>query len=92
MDSPFGDQEIKLPAGAAVVYPASTLHRVAPVTRGERLAAVTWVQSHVRDPAKREILYDLHRMREKLAKLHPDEEEADLAFKTYANLLRMWSD
>ena len=92
VNSPFGDQEIKLPAGAAVVYPASTLHRVAPVTRGERLAAVTWVQSHVRDPAKREILYDLHRMREKLAKLHPDEEEADLAFKTYANLLRMWSE
>ncbi len=92
MNSPFGEQEIKLPPGAAVVYPSSTLHRVAPVTRGERLAAVTWVQSHVRDPAKREILYDLHRMREKLAKLRPDEEEADLAFKTYANLLRMWSE
>ncbi len=92
MHSPYGEQEIKLPAGAAVVYPSSTLHRVAPVTRGERLAAVTWLQSYVRDPAKREILYDLHRMREKLAKLHPDEEEADLAFKTYANLLRMWSD
>ena len=92
MNSPFGEQEIKLPAGAAVVYPSSTLHQVAPVTRGERLAAVTWVQSHVRDPAKREILYDLHRMREKLAKLRPDEEEADLAFKTYANLLRMWSE
>jgi PKHD-type hydroxylase len=92
MNSPFGRQEIKLPAGHAVVYPASTLHQVAPVTRGERLAAVTWVRSQVRDPARREILYDICRMREKLAKLHPDDEEADLAFKTHANLLRMWSE
>jgi PKHD-type hydroxylase len=92
MNSPYGAQEIKLPAGCAVVYPSSTLHQVAPVTRGERLAAVTWVQSHVRDPARREILYDLYRMREKLAKLHPDEEETDLAFRTHANLLRMWSE
>ncbi len=92
MSSPFGRQEIKLPAGHAVVYPASTLHQVAPVTRGERLAAVTWVRSHVRDPARREILYDISRMRENLAKLHPDGEEADLAFKTHANLLRMWSE
>jgi PKHD-type hydroxylase len=92
MNSSFGKQEIKLPAGAAVVYPSSTLHRVAPVTRGERLAAVTWVQSHVRDPAKREILSDLRSMRDKLVKLRPEEEEADLAFKTYSNLLRMWSE
>lgn len=92
MNSPYGEQEIKLPAGHAVVYPSSTLHQVAPVTRGERLAAVTWVQSRVRDPARREILYDVYRMRETLAKLHPDGEEADLAFKTHANLLRMWSE
>ncbi len=92
MHSPFGEQEVKLPAGAAVVYPSSTLHRVAPVTRGERLAAVTWLQSYVRDPAKREILYDVYQMREKLAEQHPDDQEADLAFKTYANLLRMWSE
>ncbi len=92
MNSPYGEQEIKLPAGAAVVYPSSTLHRVAPVTRGERLVAVTWVQSYVRDPVRREILYDVYRMRETLAKLHPEGEEADLAFKTHANLLRMWSE
>ncbi len=92
MNSPYGTQEIKLPAGHAVVYPASTLHQVAPVTRGERLAAVTWVRSQVRDPARREILFDICRMREALAKLHPDGAEADLAFKTHANLLRMWSE
>jgi len=56
------------------------------------LAAVIWVQSYARDPAKQEILHDVYRMREKLAKLHPDDEEADLAFKTTANLLRMGSE
>jgi len=92
MASPFGDQEIKLPAGSAVIYPSSTLHQVAPVTRGERLAAVTWAQSQVRDAARRELLYDVFQMREKLAKSDPDSAETDLAFKTYSNLLRMWAD
>ena len=92
MHSPFGEREVKPLAGAAVVYPSSTLHRVAPVTRGERLAAVIWVQSYVRDPAKQEILHDVYRMREKLAKLHPDDEEVDLAFKTTANLPHMRSE
>lgn len=92
MVSPFGPQEVKLPAGSAVVYPSSTLHRVKPVTEGERLAAVTWVQSFVADPAKREILTDIDRMRRRLGDLDPDGEETDLAFKTYANLLRLWSD
>ncbi len=46
----------------------------------------------MRDPAKQEILHDVYRMREKLAKLHPDDEEADLAFKTYANLLQLGSE
>lgn len=92
IESPYGPQEIKLPAGSAVIYPSSTLHRVAEVTRGERLAAVTWVQSYLRDPARRELLYDLHRIRTRLAALDPDSEETDLAYKTYANLLRLWSE
>ena len=50
------------------------------------------MQSYVRDPARREILHDLYQVREKLAKLHPDDEEADLAFKTTANLPRMGSE
>ncbi len=62
------------------------------MSHGERLAAVTWVQSHVRDPARCEILYDVYRMRETLAKLDPDGEAADLGFKTHANLLRRWSE
>ena len=92
MASPYGPQEVKLLAGCAVVYPSSTLHRVKPVTEGTRLATVTWVQSYVADPARREILYDIDRMRRRLSDLDPDGAETDLAFKAHANLLRMWSD
>jgi PKHD-type hydroxylase len=90
VDAPFGRQAVKLPAGDAVVYPASSVHRVAEVTRGERLAVVTWAQSMVRDPARREILYDLDAVRRLLANKLADAPETDLAFKAYANLMRMW--
>ena len=90
MHSPFGIEQVKYPAGSAVVYPSSTLHRVLPVTRGERLAAVTWVQSKIRDAARRELLADLDRVRRRLSEATPDAGETDLAFKIYANLLRMW--
>jgi PKHD-type hydroxylase len=92
IESPFGPQSIKLPAGCAVYYPSSTLHRVEPVTKGERLVAVTWLQSYIRDVAQREILCDLDTIRRKLHTTDPKGTEADLAFKTYANLLRRWSD
>ena len=62
------------------------------MSRGERLAAVTWVQSYVRNAQKREILYDLYRIREKMGDRDPDAREFALANKTYANLLRMWSE
>ena len=92
IQSAFGAQQVKLPAGAAVVYPSSTLHQVLPVTRGERLAAVTWVESKVRDPNRREILADIDRIRRKLHADDASSPEADAAFKTYANLLRMWME
>jgi PKHD-type hydroxylase len=90
--TPFGDQTVKLPAGDAVLYPASSLHQVAPVTRGERLVAVTWVQSLVRDPARRELLYGLNQAREKLLRTSPDAPETAQVNTAYVNLLRMWSD
>ena len=90
IQSPFGTQQVKLPAGAAVVYPSSTLHQVLPVTEGERLAAVTWAKSKVRDSAQREILADLDKVRRRLHAIDPESEEADLAFKSHANILRMW--
>jgi PKHD-type hydroxylase len=88
----FGDRDVKLPAGDAIMYPASSLHRVAPVTRGERLVAVTWVQSLVRDATKRELLYELNLAREKLLRTLPDAEETARVNTTYVNLVRMWAE
>lgn len=89
-DTAAGEQRFKLPAGCAVVYPASTLHRVEPVTRGERLAAIGWVQSLVRDPAQRELLFDLETARRGLFARDGKTAEFDLLSKSVANLLRMW--
>ncbi len=92
MRTPFGDRQVKLPAGDAVIYPSSSLHQVAEVTRGERLVALTWVQSYVRDPAQRELLYELNQAREVLLKEAPSAEHTALVDRSYANLVRMWSD
>lgn len=88
----FGSQPVKLPAGDGVLYPAGSIHQVNPVTRGERLVAVTWVQSLVRDPAQRELLYGLNQAREKLLQSAPDAAETAQVNAAYMNLIRMWSD
>lgn len=88
----FGDQSVKLPAGDAVLYPAGSLHRVDPVTHGERVVAITWAQSLVRDPARRELLYGLGAAREKLLEGAPDATETAQVDAAYLNLIRMWSD
>ncbi|MEA3277871.1 MAG: Fe2+-dependent dioxygenase [Pseudomonadota bacterium] len=88
----FGEKRVKLPAGDAVVYPSSSLHHVAPVTRGERLVALAWIQSYVRDPARRELLYELNLAREKLLNEAPEEETTGYLDRSYANLLRMWAE
>lgn len=87
MDLPSGQEEIKLDAGEAVVYPASTLHHVARVTRGVRLAAVTWVQSAVSDERIRAILHDIGRYsRENNCQC--DGPLRHLLTRSYQNLLR----
>lgn len=88
----FGEQKIKLAAGSAVVYPSSSLHHVAEVTGGTRLVAVTWAQSMIRDPAKRELLYTLNQARESLLKSRPDDIETKQIDISYVNLFRMWSE
>lgn len=88
----FGEQMIKMPAGDAVLYPSSTLHRVAEVTRGERLVAVTWLQSLVRDPAQRELLHELNTVRERVLAANAESDDAKLINKTYVNLVRMWGE
>ena len=90
--TPFGEQRIKLPAGDAVVYPSSSLHRVAPVTGGRRVVALTWIQSYVRDAAQRELLYEMNLARERLLKEAPDDPMTGYVDRSYANLLRMWAD
>lgn len=88
----FGEKRVKLPAGRAVIYPSASLHHVAEVTKGERLVALAWIQSYVRDPAQRELLYELDQAREHLLATAPDTESTGLVDKSYANLLRMWGD
>lgn len=92
MQTPLGEQRIKGDAGDAVIYPSSTWHKVEEVTQGERLVAVTWAQSMVRDPAKRELLYQLALAREGVMEKLPQSEETANVSTAYANLLRMWSD
>jgi PKHD-type hydroxylase len=91
IESSQGEQGYKLPAGSMIVYPSTTLHRVEPVTAGRRMAAVTWVQSLVRDSAQREILFDLDTARQILFQKSAKTSEFDLISKSYANLLRQWA-
>jgi PKHD-type hydroxylase len=92
MRTPFGTQSVKLNAGDAVIYPSSSVHQVAPVTSGERLVALTWIQSFVRDAARRELLYELDQAREHLLGTEPGAETTKYLDRSYANLLRMWAD
>jgi PKHD-type hydroxylase len=92
IDTTHGEDAIKLPAGSLVIYPSSTLHRVGPVTRGERVAAVGWVRSFIRDPARRELLFDLETARRCLFDREGKTAEGDLLAKCAANLVRLWCD
>jgi PKHD-type hydroxylase len=88
----FGNRQVKLSAGDAVIYPSSSLHRVEEVTRGQRTVALTWIQSYVRDPARRELLYELNLAREYLLREAPGTEHTGQVDRSYANLVRMWSE
>lgn len=92
IDSASGTDSIKLPAGSLFIYPSTTLHQVAEVTRGERLALVGWVRSLVRDAAKRELLADLETARHAIFEQNGKTSEFDLLSKSCANLLRMWCE
>jgi PKHD-type hydroxylase len=87
-----GEEAFKLEAGAMVLYPSSTLHRVEPVTQGVRLVAVAWVQSLVKDPAERELLFDLDTARQAIFAKDGKTAEFDLISKSHANLLRKWGE
>lgn len=88
----YGEHEVKLPAGDMIVYPASSLHRVAPVTRGMRLGAFFWVQSLVRDDARRRMLFELDASIRTLGAENANESAVLQLTGIYHNLLRMWAE
>lgn len=93
IEGAFGEQRVKLRAGAAVVYPASSLHRVTPVTRGERVASVLWLQSMIRDDSSRRILFDLDQGVQAVASACGQNDPAVVRLTgVYHNLLRRWAE
>lgn len=93
IETQFGVQQVKLPAGHAILYPSSSLHRVEPVTRGRRVASFFWVQSMVRDDAARQMLFDLDRAIQGVASaLGQGHGDVIRLTGVYHNLLRRWAD
>jgi len=88
----YGAHQVKLPAGDLILYPASSLHEVRPVTRGARLAAFFWVQSMVREDARRSQLYEMDRAIQQLAADHPGHPSLLKLTGVYHNLLRQWAE
>ena len=92
VEDTYGTHAVKLPAGHLVLYPASSLHRVNPVTRGVRLAAFFWIQSMVRDDGRRTLLYDLDTAIQHVAIGLPDHPAVVQLTGVYHNLLRFWAE
>lgn len=91
LESGSGELRVKLPARGIVCYPTGQLHRVLPVTRGERLAVVGWIQSFVRDEQQREVLRDLAQARDAIYEREQRSRSFELVNKTHTNLLRRWA-
>ena len=92
MEDTHGMQTVKLAAGDMVLYPATSLHQVTPITRGVRLACFFWVQSLVRDAGDRALLFDMDNAIQRLNQSGADESARRTLVGTYHNLLRKWSD
>lgn len=92
VSSPDGEQAIKLDRNEAIIYPSGQLHRVETVRRGSRHAAITTIQSFIRHESQREVLADLMRLARAIQDRAPQSDEARLANKIHANLLRLWAE
>ena len=92
VEDTYGTRRVKLPAGDMILYPASSLHRVMPVTRGARVSSFFWIQSMVRDDAKRALLIELDRARSELNRALPGNPAVTQMLNVYHNLLRMWGE
>jgi len=91
IEDTYGVQQVKLPLGHMVLYPASSLHRVTPVTRGARVASFFWIESMVRDDGDRALLFDLDTAIQRLAATGADEAARLSLTNCYHNLLRKWA-
>jgi PKHD-type hydroxylase len=92
IEDTYGVHSVKLPAGHLILYPASSLHHVRPVTRGARLASFFWIQSMVRDDGERTLLFDLDVAIQRLLSDAPDHPSVVELTSLYHNLLRRWAD
>ncbi len=94
IETAFGKQQVKLPAGHMVIYPASSLHSVAPVTEGQRLVAVSWIQSQVRSPEQRQILFEMAQLRAELmaSEDQRSQDQGKRLDRSYTNLVRLWAE
>jgi PKHD-type hydroxylase len=92
VEDTYGTRGVKLPAGDMVLYPATSLHRVEPVTRGARIAAFFWIQSMVKDDAERRMLFDLDRAIIAVGGDVPDHAALTLLTGVYHNLVRKWGE
>lgn len=92
IEDTYGTHSVKLDAGDMVLYPATSLHQVTPVTRGVRMASFFWVQSLVRDDAQRNMLFDMDNAIQRLNQTDADVLARRTLVGCYHNLLRQWSD
>src|SRR5579885_2219596 len=92
IEDTFGPQRVRLPAGSLVLYPASSVHHVSPVTRGARIASFFWIQSMVRDDHKRRMLFDLDASIQNLLRDLPQHAAVLELTALYHNLLREWAE
>jgi len=92
VEDTYGTQSVKLPAGHMVLYPATSLHHVRPVTRGARISSFFWIQSMIRDDGQRTLLFDLDMAIQRLAGEAPDHPSAVQLTGIYHNLIRMWAE
>ena len=92
IEDTYGTQQVKLQAGALLLYPGTSLHKVLPVTRGERVASFFWIQSMLREDAQRRMMFELDVSIRQLTQTSPDHPSLVRLTGVYHNLLRRWSD
>ncbi|BAF89751.1 Fe2+-dependent dioxygenase [Azorhizobium caulinodans] len=92
VEDTYGAHKVKLPAGDAIVYPATSLHHVTPITRGSRVASFFWTQSLIRDAGQRALLFDMDMAIMRLNQDHPGHISAVQLTGVYHNLLRQWAE